>query len=703
MGINFEYFEAVDGYDSKYDKLTDKVLKKEGTWIKSRGAVGLLLTYMKLLEDAMAKGYDNILILEDDICFHKDFDNLFEKAVKNINFNEIDCYWLGANQYRYDPDQKKQLDDPNCEYYTVSRQKWCYTFGTYAIAMNKNLIQCLRKSLILDDVIYGIDVHIFWLLANNKMNGRILRPFLILPDVTDSDNMGVRDQNSFALERMYSQEDYLYVSLSDIAQFKKLLDMKRVSLRQIFSEYSSGNMMICRNSLHNAIGRIKNFNESDMTFAQKLVGQIYDIFVRKDRDMMNIMDLFGCLEEKKNFVLIVPSYNNINNYQINLESIRRQIYPHHQMRVIYVNDCSDDGTDQAVRQYITNNQMEDQITYIDMSTRQRQGMARFLAFHKCFDDEICLNLDGDDWLYDEFVLDNMDKHFTENDILVSYGSYYVYDENNVSMGQMMGMPYNNKLLNMRQYPDEVKMKKTFRHYDWICGHLRSGYAKLFKSIELKHYIGPDNNFLRMSSDFGEMYPVLEMSQNRNLNIMKPTVVYNKYNSKQFETSYYNMDNRDNVENKKYREQVVRMIRSRPYYPRFSGSIVEQIGVDQSVGYLNLDLYKTLDDKNLPELIDWLKRDTNRYINISDNEMQKMPFGLIKLIGSQPSAVLINPIQLNDHNRAVIDLDTCKYVVTRIDWIKNGMLAGFYDRTKLIEILMKNPKFSDEVVLQPIVL
>ena len=77
---------------------------------------------------------------KDSKTLEQEADKELERTKKNINFNEIDCIWLGANQYRFDEKQKAQIEDPNCDYYTISRLKWYYTFGTYAIGMNKHFI-----------------------------------------------------------------------------------------------------------------------------------------------------------------------------------------------------------------------------------------------------------------------------------------------------------------------------------------------------------------------------------------------------------------------------------------------------------------------------------------------------------------------------------------------------------------------------------
>lgn len=54
--------------------------------------------------------------------------------------------------------------------------------------------------------------------------------------------------------------------------------------------------------------------------------------------------------DQKPIVVIVPSYNNRNHYQRNLDSIVLQNYTNY--HVIYIDDVSPDGTGALVRSYI---------------------------------------------------------------------------------------------------------------------------------------------------------------------------------------------------------------------------------------------------------------------------------------------------------------------------------------------------------------
>ena len=54
--------------------------------------------------------------------------------------------------------------------------------------------------------------------------------------------------------------------------------------------------------------------------------------------------------EEKKFVIVVPSYNNSRYYERNMRSVLSQNYAH--FRVMYIDDCSPDGTGDLVENFI---------------------------------------------------------------------------------------------------------------------------------------------------------------------------------------------------------------------------------------------------------------------------------------------------------------------------------------------------------------
>jgi GR25 family glycosyltransferase involved in LPS biosynthesis len=209
---DYEFFEAVDGYDKSLNNLYQDVKNK----YTSKGALGLTLTYINLLEDAYQKNYDKILILEDDVNFHKNYQKIFEINRSIIFSNEYDIIWLGANQEKLTREQMKTIKENS--YYIPCPSREIYTYGTYSIILNKNCIKKIRDKIKNEDIkkLGPIDNIINEMIKFDVLKGIVCRPFLFLPDVTESDNMGTRNQELFCKTRHYQIQNYDYVSVNDI-------------------------------------------------------------------------------------------------------------------------------------------------------------------------------------------------------------------------------------------------------------------------------------------------------------------------------------------------------------------------------------------------------------------------------------------------------------------------------------------------------
>ena len=208
------------------------------------------------------------------------------------------------------------------------------------------------------------------------------------------------------------------------------------------------------------------------------------------------------------FVFIVTAFNAADWCKQNLDSIFFQTYKKY--RVIYVDDCSTDNTVFSISRY--------KIQLIINSHKCYQTYNRWMAYHLCDDDEICVMLDGDDWLADEYVLEHLNRLYKENDILCTYGQF-----------QLFYHELQKEIYATRSYPDQIRKNSLYRSYDFIAYHLRTGYARLFKQIPID-YLKFNRQWLDRCSDVAEMLCVLELSGDRNMNSGKVLYTYNKNNS-----------------------------------------------------------------------------------------------------------------------------------------------------------------------------
>lgn len=207
--LSVKLVNAIDGYKSNYNIFSTN---------KSLGSIGLLLTYEKLLRYAIEKDLPEIFILEDDIYFHKNFNDLFKKNKYLIENKDI--IFLGTSQ--------SELPVIKGHFYEMNQQQ--YTYGTYSIILKKKFIKILYHSLRNKNI--DIDVLINNLYRENyyDLKSIIFYPPLILPEVRDSLNMGKRKLDLFLKQRKllefknkfeYINEYFKYNQINNYQKSKK--------------------------------------------------------------------------------------------------------------------------------------------------------------------------------------------------------------------------------------------------------------------------------------------------------------------------------------------------------------------------------------------------------------------------------------------------------------------------------------------------
>lgn len=253
--------------------------------------------------------------------------------------------------------------------------------------------------------------------------------------------------------------------------------------------------------------------------------------------------------------IIIPSFNNEPYYEKNLLSVFEQKYSNH--RIIYIDDQSTDQTYQCVKEFIISKNQTNRVELLKQTKHGAQCCGRFIGYMMTDDDEIICNLDGDDFLYDR---DDIHKFkalkYVESGYLKglwsTYGCFY----------KTSGPQWMETTL---KYSTEIIEKKLYRTNKFLCKHLRTGYGGLYKKIKVEDLMGPDDKFLHMCTDIATQYPVCEMAGNLHENLLKPTYIYNQDNSVRYNNSWYNLEKKDNEDNKKYFDSVIEKIKVTKQY------------------------------------------------------------------------------------------------------------------------------------------
>ncbi len=222
---------------------------------------------------------------------------------------------------------------------------------------------------------------------------------------------------------------------------------------------------------------------------------------------------FGQSSTQKEIIIIVPSYNNKDWYQKNLDSLVHQQYNNY--HIIYIDDCSSDGTGDLVQSYISQHQLASKITLVKNPQRVGALENLYTTIHATPDDAIIVTVDGDDWLKHDHVLTTINQAYQNPDTWMTYGQFEFYPS------QRKGV--------CKSIPSSVIENNIYRKSEWYSTHLRTFYSWLFKSIKKEDFLY-NQKFIQVTWDMAFMFPMLEMAAEKHSFITDVLYVYNEGNN-----------------------------------------------------------------------------------------------------------------------------------------------------------------------------
>lgn len=258
------------------------------------------------------------------------------------------------------------------------------------------------------------------------------------------------------------------------------------------------------------------------------------------------------------FKIIIASYNNEDWVEYNIASILNQTYTNYE--VIYVDDCSTDKTNQLVTSLVGDN---NKFTIIRNEKRlEREAMYNHIRFFSALkDEEIAVLACGDDWLIDNYVLENLNNFYNKKDCWLTYGEFYSYDG---SENAIKADPQNT------HYPDFVHEYKLYRRDVWRASHLFTLRGFLAKAFNQQDMISKINNkYFYHAPDLALAYPCLEMCPKDKIGVVDfPTYIYNTSEACQIRTR-----ERETADNHKYEIEI----RNKKHYKEgLSGEKLPQV-------------------------------------------------------------------------------------------------------------------------------
>lgn len=210
-------------------------------------------------------------------------------------------------------------------------------------------------------------------------------------------------------------------------------------------------------------------------------------------------------DDTKKFVFCTSSYNQCQFINKNLESIKMQNYSKGMYRIIYVNDASTDDSKKYLEDFMKNNP-DINMKLINNEKNMGPAYSRHISYNDCDDDEICVFLDGDDWLIEKNTLGILSYVYKNNDIYATFGS-------------MQGHKY------------QYSSWKIFKRYnkEKYFSHLRTCYAFICKNVPEKYLKFKKKEWLIFQSDTALFTNIVELCGYKYAFIKNHFVFYNSYN------------------------------------------------------------------------------------------------------------------------------------------------------------------------------
>lgn len=238
------------------------------------------------------------------------------------------------------------------------------------------------------------------------------------------------------------------------------------------------------------------------------------------------------------FVVVIPSYNNEIFCEKNLASVLSQDYPF--FRVVFIDDASTDETLSKARVFIENYGARREVEIVHNEINQGGLENIYNAVMRAADDEIIVNVDGDDWLKNDQVLRFLAGVYKKGNIWLTYGQYENFPSGTVG--------------HCAAISSKVLRKEGLREIPWVTSHLRTFYGWLFKKIQ-KEDLLYEGEFFRLAWDLAFMFPMIEMAGEKRVKFISEILyVYNAINPLGDGKTHYEMQ-----------QEMGRVIRSkRPY-------------------------------------------------------------------------------------------------------------------------------------------
>ena len=208
-------------------------------------------------------------------------------------------------------------------------------------------------------------------------------------------------------------------------------------------------------------------------------------------------------------VIGVTLYNSVDIVERTLASIMSQTYKDY---ICYItDDLSTDNSADVVESFIKN---DDRFHLIRNTEKRYQGGNYDLICRDTEginDEDIFIEVDGDDWLPDSKVFERVVSHYSSGDIWIANGTFRYSD-------------------GRKGFSSNITNFNNLRNSTFVASHLRTWKIFLWRNIKREDLFDDDGYYWTTTGDLSFMYPMLEMSGKEHYLFMPEiNYIYNEQN------------------------------------------------------------------------------------------------------------------------------------------------------------------------------
>ncbi len=220
-GVDFEIFEATNGYMGeplkrfeiyqkrelgdlkRYPEYSEAEKQRNNSYIDSAGAIGIIYSFLRILEDSKKKGYKRFLVLEDDIILSKNFESEFKSFTESVD-EDWKILQLGASQYGWDSVGLKAAQDQGFYFPRIVD-----TCGAFAVAYDSTIVDELIEAESAFEAPFD-HLPIGELYERHLGKCFVAYPNIVMADVAESSIRGKRDQFTHSERMKWKIENFDY-------------------------------------------------------------------------------------------------------------------------------------------------------------------------------------------------------------------------------------------------------------------------------------------------------------------------------------------------------------------------------------------------------------------------------------------------------------------------------------------------------------